>query len=80
MKTEQEYKIELANHANFYQKQKNVAVRLEEVILRRYFNPEDKTDFDLIVIQEVRKELTNLNESESMGRPNTPGYFRANND
>ena len=78
--TEQEYKIQLANHTNFYQKQKNVAVRLEEVILRRYFNPEDKTDFDLIVIQEVRKELINLNESESMGRPNAPGYFRANND
>jgi hypothetical protein len=78
--TDQEYKIQLANHTNFYQKQKDVAIRLEQIILQRYFNPEDKTDFDLIVIQEVRKELINLNESESMGRPNAPGYYRANND
>lgn len=78
--TEQEYQIELANHSNFYRKQKDVAIRLEQVILERYNNTKDDTDFDLIVTQEVKKELANLNESESMGRPNKPGYYRANND
>ena len=75
-----EYKIELANHKNFYQRQKDVAIRLEQIILQRYFDKEDKTDFDLIVVQEVKKELANLNERESMGMPNKPGYYRANND
>ena len=80
MKTEQEYQIELQNHANFYQKQKDVAIRLEQIILERYYNTDDTTDFDLIVTQEVKKELARLNESEGMGRPNKPGYYRANND
>jgi len=80
MKTEHEYQIELHNHFNFYQKQKDVAIRLEKVILERYYNTEDTTDFDVIVAQEVKKELSRLNESEGMGRPNRPGYYRANND
>ncbi len=78
--TEQEYKIKLHNHNNFYQKQKDVAIRLEEVILRRYNDLQHKTDFDLIVVQEVRKELSRLNESQAMDKPNKPGYYRANND
>ena len=80
MKTEQEYQIELHNHANFYHKQKEVAIRLEQIILERYYNTDDTTDFDLIVTQEVKKELARLNESEGMGRPNKHGYYRANND
>lgn len=75
-----EYQINLNNHKNFYQKQKDVAIRLEQIILERYYNVEDKTDFDLIVTQEVKKELTRLNESESIGMPNKPGYYRANDD
>jgi hypothetical protein len=77
---ELDYEIELANHANFYQKQKDVAVRLEKAIRERYYNVEDETDFDLMVSQEVRKEIARLNESEAMGRPNKPGYYRANDD
>ena len=79
MKTEQEYKIELSNHANFYQKQKDVALRLELRIIGRYYQ-EDGTDFDNIVRQEVKKELDSLKEKESMGRPDKPDYYRANND
>jgi len=75
-----EYQIELANHKNFFQKQKDVAIRLEQIILERYYNTEDTTDFDLIVTQEVKKELAMLNESECMGRPNKQGYYRSNND
>ena len=80
MKTEQEYQIELANHNNFFQKQKDVAIRLEKAILDRYNSKEDLTDFGFIVIQEVKKELSRLSESQSMGKPNKPGYYRANND
>jgi hypothetical protein len=80
MKTEQEYQIALHNHTNFYQKQKDVAIRLEQIILERYYDTDDTTDFDLIVTQEVKKELASLNESEGMGRPNKHGYYRANND
>lgn len=79
MKTEEEYQIKLANHANFYQKQKDVANRLEQAIIERYYNAEGE-DFDNIVRQEVKKELSRLNESESMGMPNKPNYYRANND
>ena len=75
-----EYQIKLANHKNFYQKQKDVAIRLEQIILKRYYDTNDTTDFDFIVTQEVKKELANLNESEGMGIPNKPGYYRANND
>lgn len=77
---ESEYQIELANHKNFYQKQGDVAIRLEQVILERYHSAEDTTEFDLIVTQEVKKELARLNESEGMSRPNKPRYYRANND
>jgi hypothetical protein len=79
MKTEQEYQIELANHANFYQKQKDVAKRLEQAIIDRYYNSEGE-HFDNIVRREVKNELSRLNESESMGTPNKPSYYRANND
>ena len=76
---DQQYKIELANHANFYRAQKDVVIRLEQAILDRYFNTPN-TDFDVIVIQEVRKELDRLSQAESMNRPNEPGHYRANND
>ncbi len=58
---EQEYQVELHNHANFYQKQKDVANRLEQAIIERYYSSEDE-DFDNIVRQEVKKELSRLNE------------------
>jgi hypothetical protein len=80
MKTEQEYKIEISNHVNFYQTQKDVALRLGQTILERYYDEEGETDFDNIVRQEVEKEVSRLNERESIGKPNLPDYYRANSD
>ena len=79
--TDQEYKIQLANHTNFYQKQKDVATRLEKAIVERFVERFQNPDrYVVIIMQEVNKELININESESMGRPNAPSYYRANND
>ena len=80
MKNIHEYRIEVANHSNFYNKQKDVAIRLEQRILERHYDKDDLTSFDLIVTQEVKNELSRLNESESMGKPNKPDYYTANND
>ena len=81
MKTEQEYQIELANHGNFYLKQMEVAYRLERVILDSFYDTYlDNDDFDIIVKEEVKKEIESLKEKEAMNRPNKPNYHRANND
>ena len=75
-----DYEMKLANHNNFYQKQMDVAMRLEAAILDRYIDFKESTYFDLIVRQEVKKELARINEAKSMTKPNPPNYYRANND
>jgi hypothetical protein len=79
LEEEQKYRIELSNHTNFYQKQKDVVFRLELRLMEKYCL-NDGTDFEDIVRQEIKNELAYLNEKESMGRPNKPGYYRANDD